>query len=94
MLCLMVTVQVSGWRGYDAKCTPPLTPLSLVCQCFSWGVYGWVRDDWSTFINNAVGVALGSIQLALIAFYGRKAAVSANASAMLGVVPKAPVEPA
>ena len=50
----------------------------VTIQCFSWAVYGWIRDDWSTFINNAVGVVLGSIQLTLIALYGNKRAGAAH----------------
>lgn len=81
-------------RTRDASSLPPMLCLMVTVQCFAWGVYGWVRDDWSTFINNAVGVCLGSIQLALIAFFGRKTpAAASSANAMLGVVPKLPAEP-
>jgi hypothetical protein len=34
-------------------------------------VYGYVRDDLSTFANNLIGVALGSFQLVLILLYGK-----------------------
>lgn len=50
----------------------------VTLQCFSWGVYGWVRNDWSTLINNVVGVVLGSIQLTLIALYGNKRGAHAH----------------
>jgi hypothetical protein len=42
----------------------------VTLQCFSWMVYGYLRDDLSTFSNNLVGVVLGSIQLTLIWMYG------------------------
>jgi hypothetical protein len=56
----------------------------VTIQCFSWGVYGWVRNDWSTFSNNAVGVVLGLIQLTLIGMYGNKRAHSKDDSSGTG----------
>lgn len=78
-------------RNKDASSLPPLLCTMVTVQCFSWGVYGWLRDDWSTFANNAVGVVLGSIQLTLIGLYGNKraqngAAAAAPAGAVAGKV--------
>lgn len=50
----------------DSSSLPLGLCAMVTIQCTSWTIYGWLREDWSTFANNAVGVFLGSIQLALI----------------------------
>ncbi len=41
-------------------------------------MYGYLRDDLSTFINNLVGVVLGSIQLLLIFWYPKRGSTGAS----------------
>ena len=50
----------------DSSSLPFSLCLMVTVQCTSWTVYGYLKEDWSTFANNAVGVVLGSVQLALI----------------------------
>jgi hypothetical protein len=57
-------------RTKDASSLPVHLCAMVTLQCFSWMVYGYLRDDLSTFSNNLVGVVLGSIQLTLIWMYG------------------------
>ena len=57
-------------RTRDASSLPAHLCAMVTLQCCSWMVYGYLRDDLSTFANNLIGVALGSTQLGLIAFYG------------------------
>lgn len=59
-------------RKKDASSLPVHLCGMVTLQCFSWMVYGYLRDDLSTFSNNLVGVILGSIQLTLIWMYGSK----------------------
>jgi len=58
-------------RTKDASSLPTGLCAMVTLQCFSWMVYGYVRDDLSTFANNLIGVALGSFQLVLILLYGK-----------------------
>jgi hypothetical protein len=58
-------------RTRDASSLPTHLCAMVTLQCFSWMVYGWLRDDLSTFANNLIGVALGASQLALICFFGQ-----------------------
>jgi hypothetical protein len=78
-------------KNKDASSLPPLLCSMVTLQCFSWGVYGWVRNDWSTLINNAVGVVLGSIQLTLIALYGNKRGAHAHGNGTPAAEPKSGV---
>lgn len=57
-------------RNRDASSLPFHLCAMVFTQCSAWTVYGWLRDDWSTFANNLVGVILGSLQLLLIYMYG------------------------
>ncbi len=59
-------------RTKDASSFPGPLVLMQFLQFLSWTIYGWLRDDWSTFANNAVGVVLGGFTLFLIAIYGNK----------------------
>ena len=59
-------------RTKDASSLPTGLCAMVTLQCFSWMVYGYVRDDLSTFANNLIGVLLGSFQLVLILMYGKR----------------------
>lgn len=50
-------------RTKDASSLPVHLCGMVTLQCFSWMIYGYLRDDLSTFSNNLVGVILGSIQV-------------------------------
>jgi hypothetical protein len=50
----------------DSSSLPLGLCATVTIQCTSWAVYGYLKEDWSTFANNAVGVVLGSVQLGLI----------------------------
>ncbi len=66
-------------RTKDASSFPGPLVLMQFLQFLSWTIYGWLRDDWSTFANNAVGVVLGGFTLFLIAIYGNKRGVNGAA---------------
>lgn len=83
---LLPPLQREVLRNKDASSLPPTLCLMVTIQCFSWGVYGWVRNDWSTFSNNAVGVVLGLIQLTLIGMYGNKRAHISGGVGAVGAV--------
>lgn len=54
-------------------------------QCSSWTIYGAMRNDLSTFANNAVGVVLGAVQLYLIFKYpSRRTAHTVDSADMVG----------
>lgn len=53
-------------RNKDSSSLPFGLCLMVTVQCTAWTLYAWLRNDWSTFANNLVGVVLGSLQLALI----------------------------
>jgi len=61
-------------RTRDASSLPAHLCAMVTLQCSAWTLYGYLRDDWSTTANNAVGIALGSAQLGLIAVYGNSRA--------------------
>jgi len=67
-------------RKKDASSLPVHLCGMVTLQCFSWMVYGYLRDDLSTFSNNLVGVILGSSQLTLIWMYGSKRTLNSTAS--------------
>jgi solute carrier family 50 protein (sugar transporter) len=66
-------------RTKDASSLPFLLCAMVTLQCFSWMIYGYLREDLSTFSNNLVGVILGSIQLGLIYVYPSKRAAASGA---------------
>jgi hypothetical protein len=68
-------------RTKDASSLPTGLCAMVTLQCFSWMVYGYVRDDLSTFANNLIGVALGSFQLVLIGLYGKKTTSNSGVTA-------------
>jgi hypothetical protein len=68
-------------RTKDASSFPGPLVLMQFLQFLSWTIYGWLRDDWSTFANNAVGVVLGGFTLFLIAIYGNKRGANGGAGA-------------
>lgn len=53
-------------RNKDASSLPKGLIAMVTLQCSAWTVYGFLQDDASTFINNVVGVVLGTAQLLLI----------------------------
>jgi len=58
----------------DASSLPPVLCLTVTLQCAAWTLYAYLRADWSTLANNAVGVALGTAQCALILALPRRGA--------------------
>jgi hypothetical protein len=63
----------------DASSLPAALCFFVTLQCGLWTAYGVVKRDWSTAANNAVGAALGVVQLALIAACPRRRAVVGEA---------------
>jgi hypothetical protein len=48
-------------RTRDESSLPAHLCAMVTLQCSAWMIYGWLRDDWSTFLNNVIGVFLGSL---------------------------------
>jgi hypothetical protein len=68
-------------RNKDASSLPLHLCAMVFIQCSSWTIYGALRNDLSTFANNAVGVVLGAVQLYLIFKYPSRRTPHAVASA-------------